>query len=572
MFGIFRKISLTTGLLVGMFVVFASVSGVAQKMTDAKILENAKKMEKIIREGMDKIKIPAVTLSISRAGKPLYFKAFGQTTLPQNNPEPVSEKTLFPVSSVSKNVTAILVGALVDDGKISFDDKVRKYYPEFFVCTEEMSNEFTIRDLISHSSGLKHFSGDTLFKAGFDNEQILRAFRFLKQRPGEFRKVYGYQNIIFGIAGIVLERATGERYEDLVQKYIFDKMGMENSSAIRLDAEASRLGYFKYLLSRFSHDSRKLGFFQAALNLITKTVAHKPKQVVINHSRSFDEIIPLEQIGFFQRFSATSGISFSAEDFAKWCAMLANRGTFNGQQIVSQETFAKLTSNIAEVRNIKDDDVTFVKTRFPRENMFYGMGIFKSPYFDNGKNAHNILFHMGGVYGSTAFFAVSPDDDLAVGVICNLGGIAQTLFCEYMVNQFLDLSFGFSKIDWVQADIDRKNFFHNKVLSMHQDLSERNPTPMGDASDYVGTYSSELYGDIVVSEEGGNLVIDNGIRRARLTHINGGTFSCPSRDICLVFFDELEYVSFTRNENNAITSCYISCFDENKTAFQKKNG
>lgn len=565
MLKLFQKISIIWALIA-----ICSLPSLAE-ISDAEILENAKKMEKIITDGMAKIKIPAAVLSISRGDKPIYSKAFGKTTIPENAPQKISSKTLFPVSSVTKNITAILVGALVDDGKLSFDDKVRKYYPEFFVCDEDLSNEFTIRDLISHSSGFKNFSADTLFKANFDNEKILKTFKYLKQKPGEFRKIYSYQNIIYGIIGIVMENATGEKYEDLVQKYLFDKMEMKNSSAIRLDAESSKFGYFKYLLSRFSHDTNKFGFLKASLNLISKTIAHKSKEVVTSHSRYIDEIVPLEQIGFFQKFPATSGISLSAEDFSKWLAMLANQGTFNGKQIVSRGTFSKLESNIAEIKNLKDDDLTFLKSRFSREGLCYGMGMFKSKYFDNGENGRDIIFHMGGIYGSTAFLAVSPNDDLAVGVTCNLGGVAQTFFCEYMVNQFLDLAFGFSKIDWVQADIDRKNFYRNKQHEFHRNLAEKNPTPMDEIENYLGIYSSEIYGDITVSNENGNLKISNGIKSTFLNHINGSIFSFPSKNMMFVFFEEDEYISFLKDENGKINSFYISCFDENKTVFLKRN-
>lgn len=552
-------------------IAFLIISSVCQaEVSDEELLENAKKMEKIIEEGLEKIHIPAAVLSVSRANKPLYFKAFGKTTIPSNNPKNVTEHTIFPVSSVSKNVTAILVGALVDDGKIAFEDKVRKYYPEFFVCNEELSNEFTIMDLISHSSGFEHFSADTLFKAGYDNDKVLNAFRFLKQRPGDFRRHYGYQNIIYGIVGIVIEKATGEKYEDLLKKYVFDKMGIEDSSAVRIDAEESKWGYFKYLLSRFPHDKKKLGSFKASLDLVIKPLHHNTKQVATSHSRYIEEILPLDPIGIYQKFAATSGVNFSAKDFAKWLAMLANKGTYNGTQIVSLKTFEKLSSKIAEVIDIKDSDPTFVKERYSRDNLYYGMGMFTGTYFDNGNNGHKIIFHMGGIYGSTAFIAYCPDDNIAVGVACNLGGVAQTLFCEYMVNQFLDLSFGFSKIDWVQKDIDRKLTFRKKQAQFAKNLSEKNPTPMEELKEYEGTYTSELYGDITVSAKDGTLIISNGIKSAKLTNVNGSIFSFPSKDMSFIFFDENEYISFFKDDSGKINSFYISCFDENDTRFTKR--
>ncbi len=549
------------------FFTFLSLS--YAEITDEQLLDNAKKMEEIINEGLRKLHIPAATLSISRADKVVYTKSFGRTTVESNNPQNVTSRTLFPVSSVSKNVTAILVGALVGEGKLSFDDKVRKYLPNISICNEEFSKELTILDLISHRCGLKNFSGDTLFKGNYDNNKILAIFKYLKQKPGEFRKIYAYQNIIYGIIGMVLEKATGEKYEDLVKKYIFDKMDLKFSSAIRIDAESSKIGYFKYLLTRFSHDCKKLGFFKSVWNLIYLPFIHDSKSVVTSHSRSMDEIIPLDTIGFFQKFPATAGISLSAEDFGKWLAMLSNKGKYKGKQIVSEKTFEILTSNLAEIINLKDNDCTFVKSRYSRNGLYYGAGFFSGTYFDNGNNGRHIIFHMGGIYGATAFFAVSPEDNIAVGVICNLGGVAQTLFCEYMVNQFLDLSFGFSKIDWVQADLDRKNYYADKQHEFQKQLEERNLEPIEDLEKYTGIYSSEIYGDINIYEKDNNLFITNGIKTAKLTHVNGNNFSFLSKDLMVVFFDENEYIFFSK-EGDKINSCFVSCFDENKTKFVKK--
>lgn len=540
------------------------------KISDEEILKKIPEFEKVISSGLEKIKIPGAILAISRKDKILYSNAFGKTATCGHNFKNADAQTLFSVSSVSKNITAILVGALVDEGKIAFSDKVRKYYPEFFLCSEEISDKFTIQDLISHSSGLKHFSADSLLKAGYDNAKILRTLRFLKPKPGEFGKYYGYQNIVYGIVGMVLERATGKKYEDLVQKYIFDKMGMKNSSAIRLDAEASKIGYFKYLISRFSYDCKHQGTIKTCWNLISKTIVHKTKKVADIHSKHLDEPVHLEHSDFYHKFPATSGISFSAEDFAKWLKMLANQGTYDGIQIVSKETFSKITSNIVDVKNIKDNDATFIKSRYLREDMHYGMGFFNAKYADNGKNPHKIFFHMGGIRGSTAFFALSLNDDIAVGVACNLGGVSITRFCEYAVHAVLDGIYNFSKIDWVEEDIKYTKYYREKTKNYVENVIKRIPTPMDKLEKYTGTYTSDLYGDITVSLKKDELVLSNGIRKAKLFNVNGDTFAFRSMDLLYSFFEGDEYVYFIRDEYGNISSCELPCFNENKTIFRRK--
>ena len=541
-----------------------------EKISDDEILDKIPEIENVIADGLKKIKIPGATLAISRKDKVLYYKAFGKTAIAGYQPQDADDQTLFSVSSVSKNITAVLVGALVDDGKIAFTDKVRKYYPEFFLCNEEVSNEFTIQDLISHSSGLKHFSADSLLKAGYDNKKILRALQYLKQKPGEFRKFYGYQNVIYGIIGIVLERATGEKYEDLVQRYIFDKMGMKNSSAIRLDAETSKIGYLKYLISRFSYDCKHQGVLKTCWNVIAKTISHKNKKVADIHSKYVDDVVHLEHDNFYHKFPATSGISLSAEDFAKWLKMLANQGTYNGVQIISKKNFSKLISNVVNVKGIKDHDVTFVKSRYLLEDMHYGMGFFNAQYADEGKNPHRIFFHMGGIRGSTAFFALSLDDDIAVGVSCNLGGVAMTRFCEYAVHAVLDRIYNFSKIDWVEEDIKSTQYYREKNKNYIDSVVKRTPVPMSKPDKYTGTYTSELYGDITIALEGDELVISNGIRKAKLHNVNGDTFAFKSMDLLYSFYEQDEYLYFIRDEYGNITSFELPCFNENNTIFNKK--
>ncbi|MDR1609476.1 MAG: serine hydrolase [Holosporales bacterium] len=540
------------------------------KLTDEELLAKAKSMEAIIEDGLAKLKIPGAAFVVSRNGKIIYTGAFGKTTIASNFPNPITKTTLFPVSSLTKNISAILVGALVDAGTISFDDKVRKYLPDFFISNEQISAEFTVLDLISHRSGLKHFAADTLLQAGYDTGKIIRGLRFMKQKPGEFRKKYGYQNIVFGIIGLVLEKATGRKYEDLVKKYIFDKMDMDCSSAIRLSAESSTLGYAKYMLARFQHDRQRLGIWRAIVDLVRSVFSHKSKDVVTGHFRSGNDVTPLPEIGMFHKFPATAGVSLSSQDFAKWMEMLAGEGTYRGVQIVSQKTFRILTSNMAEVKNLKDTDHTFPKFRYQRESMYYCVGFFKGIYFDNGQNGREMLSHMGGIYGSAAFLAVVPSEDIAVGVVCNLGGVSITLFSEYMVHQYLDMCLGFSKVDWIQADIEREDYYKKQQDSYRASLAERNIAPMRDPSDYVGTYSSELYGDLVVTTDHGKLYLTNGIRKIHLRHLNGNTFEFPCKDLMFCAFDADETATFIEGEYGNITSLYISSLSENDTVFKKK--
>lgn len=557
-------------LIISIFAISLIGTCSAVKISDAKVKQAIDTIIPIVKSGLKKVNIPGGYLIVTQKDKIVYIESFGNTTVSNNNPSSVNNNTVFPVSSISKNITAFLVGALVDDGKIKWDDKVRKYDKDFFLHSEELSAELTIQDLISHCSGFKHFSADSLWSGGYSCIKAVDSFKYLKQKPGVFRKYYGYQNVIFGLVGSILEKATGEKYEDLVKKYLFDKMDMKNSSAIDLKYEKSRIGHMKYLASRFKYDINKNGFFTTVWHFIKDIFTFKTKNVSLSHSRYMDTIYPVDPNGYFHVFPATAGLAFSANDFAKFVQMVLNGGVYNNKTIVKKETFEKITSKIVEINNIKDDDFTFKKERFPREDMSYGIGTFITKYGNNGKDTRKVIFHMGGACGAASFYIVSPEDDIGVGCVINLGGVSHTMFAEYICNNFLDLCFDFKGIDWVQEELNRKNTLENKKKSFENNIKQV-LSPMANINKYVGTYTSDIYGDINVTLNKNNkLVISNGIKSTELQHVNGNIFKFPSKNMLISYFDSDEYIAFRNDQFNNIVSFYISCFAEGDTIFKRK--
>ena len=558
-------------LIISIFAISLVTNCSAVKIPDTKVKQAIDTIIPIIKDGLKKTNIPGGYLIVTQKNKIVYIQSFGNTTVSNNNPQQITDNTVFPVSSISKNITAFLVGALVDDGKIKWEDKVRKYDKAFFLHSEELSAELTIQDLISHSSGFKHFSADSLWSGGYPCIRIVDSFKYLKQKPGVFRKYYGYQNVIFGLIGSILEKATGEKYEDLVKKYLFDKMDMKNSSAIDLKYEKSRIGHIKYLSSRFSYDVKKSGFFSTIWNFIKDIFTFTPKNISLSHSRYMDTVYPIDHEGYFHVFPATAGLAFSANDFAKFVQMVLNGGVYNNKTIVKEETFKKITSKMVEINNIKDNDFTFKKERFPRENMSYGIGTFITQYGDNGKDTRKVMFHMGGACGAASFYIVSPEDDIGVGCVINLGGVSHTMFAEYMCNNFLDLCFCFKGIDWVQAELDRKKTIEDKKKSFERNIKQV-LAPMDHINKYLGTYTSDIYGDIKVTlNKDKKLIISNGIKSTELQHVNGNIFKFPSKNMLISYFDSDEYIAFKYDQFKNIDSFYISCFAEGDTVFKRKD-
>ncbi|MDR2074927.1 MAG: serine hydrolase [Holosporales bacterium] len=544
MLGIFKKIVV--------FVLLISVS-YAASISDEQVKQSAMALEPHFRQAMKKLRVPGAAFVVARKGKIVHTACFG---IANENGENVEKDTMFALSSLTKNVTAIIVGALIDEGKLNFDDKVRKYLPNFFIGNEDISSKFTIRDLISHRSGFKHFLADSLWSSGHTKQQMMNSLRYINNVSG-FRKKYGYQNIIFGIIEDVLERATGKTYEQLVEEYIVSKLQLQNTSALPLYVSGSWFELFKHSIKRY-------GFWHTLKNIFSI----KRKKITTTHTTFMDKVVPLKQNDYFQRVIATAGVSMSIEDLGVWLKMLLGKGSVDKSLVTTTKTFEELSSNQVKIEDIKDDSLSFPPNRL--SDIHYGMGFFNALFSDNGLNAHRIWFHMGGVYGTSTFLAFSLADDISICVMCNFGSVAVTTFPELMTWKFFDICFNFKDVDWAQFEIDHKARSKKEREVIQKTYEENNPGPHAALDQYSGTYTCKIYSDIKVYTKKDCLIIDNGIRKAKIEHVNNNIFKFRCSEMCENYYDTDEYVVFYRGQNGKFDQMYISCFGENQNIFEKK--
>src|SRR5579862_6395252 len=206
-------------------VICLAVKGlVAQPLTSASI-------DNVVAKSMKSFDVPGMAVAVIKDGKVIHSKGYGVRSL--NTMQPVDENTLFGIASNSKAFTAAALGILVDEGKIRWDDKVRKYIPEFHLYTPFVTEEFTIRDLLTHRSGMGLGAGDLMFfpdSSDFTLKDILHNLQFLKP-VSSFRSKYDYDNNLYIVAGEVIARVSGESWDDFVEERIMKPLGMANSAA-----------------------------------------------------------------------------------------------------------------------------------------------------------------------------------------------------------------------------------------------------------------------------------------------------------------------------------------------------
>ena len=170
---------------------------------------------------------PGMAIAVVKDDKVVLAKGYGTRELGKDLP--VDENTLFAIASNSKAFTTAALAILVDEKKVNWEDKVSKYLPEFQMYDPWVTSELTVRDLVTHRSGLDTFSGDLLwYDTTYKTDDLLQRVRYLKP-VSSFRTRYGYQNLMFVAAGKVVEKASGKSWCSFLRERIFDPLGMTNT-------------------------------------------------------------------------------------------------------------------------------------------------------------------------------------------------------------------------------------------------------------------------------------------------------------------------------------------------------
>jgi CubicO group peptidase (beta-lactamase class C family) len=275
-----------------LFLFFVFSTFVAAQTNEQKLAEIDAYAHKVRTEW----NIPGLAIAVVKDDKVIFAKGYGVRRL--GGTEIVDENTLFAIASNSKAFTTAGLAILIDEKKIGgWDDKVSQYFPEFQMSDPYVTREMTIRDLVSHRSGLDTFSGDLLwYDTTYSIDEILRRTRFLKP-VSSFRSRYGYQNLMFMVAGKVIERASGKTWAQFVKERILMPLGM---------------------------------------NRTTVSVKDLKDNVAAPHNESAGgKFRPLPP-GNVDNAAAAAALNSSVADLARWLRLQLGRGKFEGKQIYSE--------------------------------------------------------------------------------------------------------------------------------------------------------------------------------------------------------------------------------------------
>ena len=453
--------------------------------------------------------VPGLSVAIVKDGKVVMAKGYGARKLGASTP--VDENTLFAIGSNTKAFTSAALATLVDEGKISWDDPVYERLPGFQMYDPYVSHEMTIRDLLTHRSGMGLGEGDLLFwpHTTFTRADIIYRLRFMKP-ASSFRSRFAYDNLLYMTAGQIIPAVTGKTWEEYVREKILRPLGMNTTNLSNAD-------------------------FKPGDNYAWPHSKVDGKLQVI-------EFVNLDNAG------PAGSINSSAAEMAKWLLLQLNHGKLPGREerIFSERQSREMWSaqTILPIGAIDAGNSQLAAKR--PKFAAYGLG-----WWSNDYHGRKMVAHTGGVAGMVSRVMLVPEENLGVVILTNAeqGGAFDSILYH-----ILDSYFGLAPTDWIaahKAADDQAEKEAAEIMKKQEASRAVDSKPSLPLEKYAGIYTDPWYGPVTIRMENGKLVfsLDHTPKAiADLQHWQYDTFKAHWRDRTI----EDAFLTFTLKPDGAV--------------------
>lgn len=437
--------------------------------------------DQYVEKAMKEWEVPGLAIAIVKDDRIVFAKGYGVREL--GGTAAVNEHTLFAIGSSSKAFTAATIAMLVDEGKLKWDDPVTKYLPAFQLFDSYATRELTVRDLLSHRSGLER--GDMIWYASpHDRNDVLRRIRFLKP-SWSLRSRFGYQNVMFLAAGQISPALTGKEWDEVVRERIFVPLGMTASStSIRSLASSNNVASPH---SKIDDQLQKIAW------------------------RNIDNIGP------------AGSINSSAADMAQWVRLNLGDGMYEKKRILSAAAVKEMQSPQTVIRIEGQNQRLYPEAHF----LNYGLGWFLSDY-----RGRKLVDHGGAIDGMRAAVGLMPEEKLGVVILTNRNGSVLPHVLMYRVfDAYLNVA---AKRDWSTELLAKLKPLEEFAKAAEKKLEAdrvKGTSPSLALEKYAGTYQSEMYGEAKFVVKDGKLTSEFGPNfMGDLEHWHYDTFRVVWRD------------------------------------------
>jgi CubicO group peptidase (beta-lactamase class C family) len=427
-------------------------------------------------KGMDLWHVPGMSVAVVTQDEILLQKGFGNTAA--KNGQPVDQHTLFAIASTTKAmvVTGILI--LVDEGKLSLDDPITKHIPELHFADPMLTEQLMVRDLLAHRTGLPSTDYWTFFQDMPLGEQISRLQTVKSAAPVRTRLIY--QNTMFEIAGLLIERLSGQRWHHFLNKRLWQPIGMQETYGAREQIGA--------------------------------------EQTYVTPHLYLDKKLSVPAWDFPADYADAAGSVWSSiHDMSLWAQFLLRDGvTSSGDRLVSEESI----SQMFEPHQLASTEDFYPTTKLTQPNWrSYGLAWFQQDF-----QGRKIDFHTGSLSGLIAIIGLDRASDKAVIV---LGNRDHAEMRHALLWEVMDNTDGDSRRDWNQDVFDLYEKLAVKSDERWEGIQKKRikkTKPSLAKSAYVGTYRSETMGDTLIEKSGRNMTLETTRVSFEMTHWHLDTF------------------------------------------------
>ena len=404
--------------------------------------------------------VPGVAVAIVKDGQVVLERGYGVRKL--GEPAKVDAHTMFAIASNTKAFTAAALNMLQDDGKLKTTDRVIDHLPWFRMSDAYVTREMRIRDLLAHRSGLSLGAGDLLYwpTTTYSTREVAER---LKDVPltGGFREQYAYDNILFGVAQLVVEEASGMSFKQFLQSRIFTPLGMGET--------------------RYNSDDLKPG-----------------DNVAVGHAKfDFKDLKPVG-VTSWRNVSGAGGLYSSVHDIARWMNVQLAGGVYAGsgddaKRLFSEQRQREMWTMLTPIP-VGKPSVPELAPVVPNFSG-YGQGWNLSDY-----GGDKLVWHTGGWPGQVSRLTLVPGRKLGVIVLTSAElGVA----FNAVTYRALDMMLGRSGNDWLKAyaaSYAKSQADADTSWQKHVAARAANSTPSLPLANYAGTYRDPWYGDVLIRQ------------------------------------------------------------------------
>lgn len=439
-----------------LMILFISLGLSAQKNIDKKL----KELDAYYEQAIADWEVPGMAVAIVKDGEIIFSKGYG--TINVNTGEAADDNSLFAIASNSKAFTSAALAMLIDEGKMSWNDRVRDYLPWFELYDPFVSDNFTIADLLTHRSGLKTFSGDLLwYGSNLSREEVVRNAKYLEPTFG-FRDGWGYSNIMYICAGLVIEEVSGMSWDEFIKQRILDPLHMDRT--------------------------------------VSSTNSLKGMDnVSLPHNDFEDGIISIDWLNW-DNIAPAGGLISSVNDVSQWLIFQMNKGiTPDGDTLISSRRFLEMWS-LTNAQGVSSwSSRTWPSTHFKG----YGFGWALFDY--QGKK---VIGHGGGYDGFISNTTFVPEEGLGMVFLTNKNSSLYYPLKYKTLDVLLDSDV---ETDW-SADflsmMSGRDARQEEAQAKAEEERAKDSKPTLLVEDYLGTYNCIMYGDAKVYMDADRMMLD----------------------------------------------------------------